>query len=451
MGAGGASGFDRGRTYHKPHGPRRRRRGARLLVPAGRRRAAAAERAAGVPRGASGFARTRRSMRSFARGSATLIARGARGRPRRLVRHTRAARSRACSCSINSRATRFATRRSRSQATRARSPPPATRSRAASTARSRPSSAGSCTCRSSTANRSPTRSARSRCSARSRSETGLTTTRSTGRSGMREVISRFGRFPHRNAILGRASTPEEIAVPALARHRASDAASRAVRWPARRHVRSRPLRAPAPRRRGAARAGARRGAAGSRRRPAASRRARRPRPPTACAMLRARGGRVSRRSSSTRASLHAPARATPCSRCEELRARGPVAAAGADRSAPTPCSGCPTWHRWHELFELAQSSWWRARAPGLRSTRCAPSCGSEWAARDHRRRRDAARHARAAPSVVQPVTPQPISATAIRAALARGAVDETSAVCCPPPFWPILKPTDSTVPDPDAP
>jgi uncharacterized protein (DUF924 family) len=26
----------------------------------------------------------------------------------------------------------------------------------------------------------------------------------------REVIARFGRFPHRNAILGRASTPEEI-------------------------------------------------------------------------------------------------------------------------------------------------------------------------------------------------------------------------------------------------
>jgi uncharacterized protein (DUF924 family) len=26
-----------------------------------------------------------------------------------------------------------------------------------------------------------------------------------------EVIERFGRFPHRNAILGRASTPEETA------------------------------------------------------------------------------------------------------------------------------------------------------------------------------------------------------------------------------------------------
>ena len=27
----------------------------------------------------------------------------------------------------------------------------------------------------------------------------------------REVIRRFGRFPHRNDILGRASTPEELA------------------------------------------------------------------------------------------------------------------------------------------------------------------------------------------------------------------------------------------------
>jgi uncharacterized protein (DUF924 family) len=26
----------------------------------------------------------------------------------------------------------------------------------------------------------------------------------------REVIRRFGRFPHRNAILGRPSTPEEL-------------------------------------------------------------------------------------------------------------------------------------------------------------------------------------------------------------------------------------------------
>jgi uncharacterized protein (DUF924 family) len=27
----------------------------------------------------------------------------------------------------------------------------------------------------------------------------------------RDIVARFGRFPHRNAVLGRASTPEEIA------------------------------------------------------------------------------------------------------------------------------------------------------------------------------------------------------------------------------------------------
>ena len=27
----------------------------------------------------------------------------------------------------------------------------------------------------------------------------------------RDIIARFGRFPHRNAILGRPSTPEELA------------------------------------------------------------------------------------------------------------------------------------------------------------------------------------------------------------------------------------------------
>jgi len=29
--------------------------------------------------------------------------------------------------------------------------------------------------------------------------------------GHRDVIARFGRFPHRNAALGRVSTPEELA------------------------------------------------------------------------------------------------------------------------------------------------------------------------------------------------------------------------------------------------
>ena len=47
----------------------------------------------------------------------------------------------------------------------------------------------------------------------------------TGREGMRrysmryvDVIARFGRFPHRNAILGRQSTPEEAAWPRSMSH-----------------------------------------------------------------------------------------------------------------------------------------------------------------------------------------------------------------------------------------
>jgi uncharacterized protein (DUF924 family) len=36
--------------------------------------------------------------------------------------------------------------------------------------------------------------------------------------GHREVIARFGRFPHRNALLGRPSTPEEVAWLAENRH-----------------------------------------------------------------------------------------------------------------------------------------------------------------------------------------------------------------------------------------
>ena len=40
---------------------------------------------------------------------------------------------------------------------------------------------------------------------------GRSRSRSTGREKHAAVIRRFGRYPHRNAILGRASTPEEIA------------------------------------------------------------------------------------------------------------------------------------------------------------------------------------------------------------------------------------------------
>ena len=54
------------------------------------------------------------------------------------------------------------------------------------------------------------RSARSRCSARCPTTRAIAT-RSNGREKHAAVIRRFGRYPHRNAILGRESTPEELA------------------------------------------------------------------------------------------------------------------------------------------------------------------------------------------------------------------------------------------------
>ena len=73
-----------------------------------------------------------------------------------------------------------------------------------------PASASSCTCRSSTANCLRSRITPSRSSQRSPRKP-ASTNRSRGRERHRDVIRRFGRFPHRNEILGRASTPEEIA------------------------------------------------------------------------------------------------------------------------------------------------------------------------------------------------------------------------------------------------
>ena len=56
--------------------------------------------------------------------------------------------------------------------------------------------------------------ARWRSSARSRSETGDSSPLEWAQKHA-DVIFRFGRYPHRNAILGRASTPEEEAFLAL--------------------------------------------------------------------------------------------------------------------------------------------------------------------------------------------------------------------------------------------
>ena len=66
--------------------------------------------------------------------------------------------------------------------------------------------AASSTCRSSTARTSPTRTVACCCSPSS-----ATRTSSDYARKHREIIERFGRFPHRNAILGRAPRPDEIA------------------------------------------------------------------------------------------------------------------------------------------------------------------------------------------------------------------------------------------------
>ena len=85
--------------------------------------------------------------------------------------------------------------------------------------------------------------------------------------------------------------------------------------------------------------------------------------------------------------------------------------------------GLPAWHRWRELFDLAHLV--VATRPGatLATAAMDPQLRLEWEARlapDA----DALRRRPAGAVVLMPVTPQPISATAIRAALARGAIDE---------------------------
>ncbi len=120
-------------------------------------------------------------------------------------------RWRSCYCSIRCRAISFAARRASTRRTRRPAPLPIARSNAASTRWSRRSGAGSSTCPSTTAKTSPTSAARVALFAtvpRDRERRG-----SWGRYGRPyiEVIERFGRFPHRNEILGRQSTAEELA------------------------------------------------------------------------------------------------------------------------------------------------------------------------------------------------------------------------------------------------
>jgi nicotinate-nucleotide adenylyltransferase len=84
--------------------------------------------------------------------------------------------------------------------------------------------------------------------------------------------------------------------------------------------------------------------------------------------------------------------------------------------------GLPCWHRWRAVFRLAHLV--VAARPGvaLAIDDMPPQLAVEW---KRRYAPDAAvvRQAPAGRIVVQPVTPQPISATALRQALAQGDVD----------------------------
>ena len=97
----------------------------------------------------------------------------------------------------------------------------------------------------------------------------------------------------------------------------------------------------------------------------------------------------------------------------EMPARPLVLLVGADAFL-----GLPTWHRWNELFDLAHVV--VIPRPGVAlESRLTEPLASQW----HERLASDAevlRTASAGSIYVQPVTAQPISSTAIRAALAKG-------------------------------
>jgi nicotinate-nucleotide adenylyltransferase len=92
--------------------------------------------------------------------------------------------------------------------------------------------------------------------------------------------------------------------------------------------------------------------------------------------------------------------------------------------------GLTAWHRWQEVFALAHLLVVARPGVPLAIDRMPPQLAGEW------RRRfttdpAALRRAPAGSIVVQPITPHPISATAIRGALARGAIDEVRGLLPP--------------------
>ena len=92
--------------------------------------------------------------------------------------------------------------------------------------------------------------------------------------------------------------------------------------------------------------------------------------------------------------------------------------------------GLPQWHRWRAIFPLAHIVVANRPGAGLGTSAMQPHLREEWeqrlAADPH-----ALRERPAGTIVVVPVAPQPISATAIRGALRRGARDELAGLLPP--------------------
>ena len=393
----------------KRHEPRAARRARSSTSGSARRR---------TRRATNGFARIPRSTRRSATRFGAAVEAALAGALPRLAGGRRAARSRACCCSTSSRATCFATRRARSPATPRRS---RRRSAIVDAGLDRAldryerwflylpfEHAEDLAMQERSLALFGALAARDRRSRR----------RSNGRRSTRPIVRRFGRYPHRNAILGRASTPEEIAFlqraglallsarlrsrrparPALqsrAMHSSSaSSAARSIRFIAGISSSRAKLRAALPlaavRFIPAGDPPHRAAPVASRCAPARDGRARRrghPGPRGRCARDRARRGR-----SYTVLTL------------EELRAEAPTRPlaliVGADAFL-----GLPTWHRWREIFELAHvvvvarpgvGARWRAAAAARRRVgsaayattprRCAAPARRDRRAADHRAR-----------------------------------------------------------------
>jgi nicotinate-nucleotide adenylyltransferase len=92
--------------------------------------------------------------------------------------------------------------------------------------------------------------------------------------------------------------------------------------------------------------------------------------------------------------------------------------------------GLMAWHRWRAVFDLAHLLVVARPGVALAIDRMPPQLAQEWQQR-FTTDSGALRRRPAGSIVVQPITPQPISATAIRAALARGAIEEVRGLLPP--------------------